>query len=90
LIRTFPGAARVIVDDQSFGTTPTYVKIPANTPVDIEITRPGFKPVTRTVTSTRQYEQVVVRLQPTKPVRRVIRRAPATPAQPAVVDLSNL
>lgn len=90
LIRTYPGSARVVVGDQSFGTTPTYVKIPANTPVDIQITRPGFKPVTRTVTSTRRFDQVFVQLQPTT-MRRVIRPRPArVPVQPAAVDLSNL
>ena len=63
LIRTYPNAALVTVDGRSFGTTPTYVKIPGNTPVEVRITRAGFRPVTRVVTSKSRFEQVFVPLQ---------------------------
>lgn len=66
LIRTYPNAAHVTVDGRSFGTTPTYVKIPANTPVEVHITRPGFRSVTRVVTSKRRFDNVFVPLQRTR------------------------
>jgi hypothetical protein len=73
LIKTYPNAAVVTVGDRSFGTTPTYIKIPGNTPVEVQIVRRGFKPVTRVVTSKRRYDQMFVQLQsehPRKPIRR--------------------
>ena len=63
LIRSVPVAAKVTAGGTYFGTTPTYIKIPANTPVEVTVERPGFKPVKRTVTSKRRYEQVFVPLR---------------------------
>jgi hypothetical protein len=63
LIRTYPIAARVVVGGLYFGTTPTYVKVPANTPVDVQIARRGFKPVTYKLTSKKRTDRVFVRLQ---------------------------
>ncbi|HEX5062141.1 MAG TPA: PEGA domain-containing protein [Kofleriaceae bacterium] len=63
LVRTAPIAARVTVNGRSFGTTPTYVKIPANTPVELVIARPGFKPVKYPFTSKTATDRVFVRLE---------------------------
>ena len=41
LVKTYPIAAQVVVDGRSFGTTPTYVKVPAHVPVEVHITRPA-------------------------------------------------
>jgi hypothetical protein len=64
LVQTYPIAARVTVGNRFFGTTPTYVKIPANTPVDVRIERPGFTPVTYPLVSKARYDRVFLRLKP--------------------------
>jgi hypothetical protein len=66
LVRTWPIAATVKVGGRSFGSTPTYVKIPANTPVQLEIARPGFKPVTYPLISKTAIDRVFVRLERAK------------------------
>ncbi len=63
LVKTVPTAARVTVGDTYVGLTPTYVKVPANTPVELAIERAGFKPVTYPLTSMRPNQRVLVRLQ---------------------------
>lgn len=63
LVKSYPIAARVTVGDRYFGTTPTYIKIPANTPVEVRIERRGFKPVTHPLISKRRTDRVFVRLQ---------------------------
>jgi hypothetical protein len=63
LVRSWPIAATVRVGDRSFGSTPTYVKIPANTPVELVIARPGFKPVTYSLVSKTATDRVFVRLE---------------------------
>jgi hypothetical protein len=63
LIKTYPIAAKVTVGKRSFGTTPTYIKIPANTPVTVHMERDGFKPVTYPLTSRRAGDRVFVRLE---------------------------
>jgi hypothetical protein len=63
LVKTYPIAAKVTVAGRSFGTTPTYIKIPANTPVSVRMERAGFKPVTYPLTSKRPTDRVFVRLQ---------------------------
>ncbi|HEY5947181.1 MAG TPA: hypothetical protein VIV40_16875 [Kofleriaceae bacterium] len=63
LVRTYPIAARVTVGNRAFGTTPTYIKIPANTRVEVKMFRPGFKPVTYPLTSKTATDRVFVRLQ---------------------------
>jgi hypothetical protein len=63
LVKSHPIAARVTVDGRFFGTTPTYVKVPANTEVEIELSRPGFKPVTYSLVSKKRTDRVVVWLQ---------------------------
>ncbi len=63
LVKTYPIAARVTVGDRYFGTTPTYIKIPANTPVEVHIERSGFKPVTYPLISKKRTDRVFVRLQ---------------------------
>ncbi|MBA3455793.1 MAG: PEGA domain-containing protein [Deltaproteobacteria bacterium] len=62
-ITTVPNAAHVKVDGRSFGFTPTYVKVPAFTPVKVNIERPGFKPVVHTVTSKTAADRVTLRLR---------------------------
>jgi hypothetical protein len=62
LVKSYPIAARVTVAGRSFGTTPTYIKIPAHTPVKVRIERAGFKPVTYPLTSKRWNDRVFVRL----------------------------
>jgi hypothetical protein len=52
LFKTYPPAAEVKFNGRSFGTTPTYVRIPGNTPVEIEITRPGYEKLMYKMTST--------------------------------------
>lgn len=66
LVKTYPIAARVTVGDRYFGTTPTYIKIPANTPVEVHIERPGFAPVTYPFVSKTRTDRVFVRLQKRK------------------------
>ena len=63
LIKTYPIAAKVTVGGRYFGTTPTYVKIPANTPVQIKMERAGFKSVMYPLTSRKVGDRVFVRLQ---------------------------
>lgn len=62
LVRTQPIAARVTVGDRYFGTTPTYIKVPAHTPVEVRIERPGFAPVTVPLVSKTRTDRVFVRL----------------------------
>ncbi len=62
-VQTSPIAARVTAGGRAFGTTPTYIKIPAFTPVELHIERPGFAPVTRMMTSKRKLERVFIRLK---------------------------
>jgi hypothetical protein len=62
LVKTYPIAATVTVAGRSFGTTPTYIKIPANTPVMVRMERPGFAPVAYPFTSKRSTDRVFVRL----------------------------
>jgi hypothetical protein len=88
LIKTYPNAAAVTVGDQSFGTTPTYIKIPGNTPVEVTIARPGYAPVTRVVTSKRRYDQVFVQLKSSKP-RKVVRAVPSV-KRTASMNLSDI
>ncbi len=64
LVKTVPTAARVTLGDTYVGTTPTYVKVPANTPVELAIEHAGFKPVTYPLTCKRPNQRVLVRLQP--------------------------
>jgi hypothetical protein len=63
LIKTFPIAAKVTVGNRSFGTTPTYIKIPANTPVRVRMERPGFRVVNYPLTSRSPIDRVFVRLE---------------------------
>lgn len=70
LVKSYPIAARVTVGDRYFGTTPTYIKIPANTPVEVRIERRGFKPVTYPMVSKRRTDRVFVRLQRARARRR--------------------
>jgi hypothetical protein len=62
-VQSYPIAAQVTVGGLSFGTTPTYIKIPANTPVELSIARAGFKPVKQELVSTHRFDRVFVRLQ---------------------------
>jgi hypothetical protein len=63
LIKTYPIAAKVTVGNRSFGTTPTYIKIPSNTRVVVRMERPGFKVVSYPFTSKSPTDRVFVRLQ---------------------------
>ena len=63
LVKTIPIAARVTVGERDFGRTPTFVEVPANTPVELEISRPGFRSVTYPLLSKRPNGRVLVRLQ---------------------------
>jgi hypothetical protein len=63
LVKTYPIAAKVTVGNRSFGTTPTYIKIPANTPIKVRMERPGFKPVVYPFVSKRPFGKVFVKLQ---------------------------
>ncbi|HEY5924328.1 MAG TPA: hypothetical protein VIV11_21775 [Kofleriaceae bacterium] len=65
-VQSYPIAARVTVGGLYFGTTPTYIKIPAHTPVEVNIQRYGFKPVVRPLTSKRPTDRVFVKLQRTR------------------------
>lgn len=63
LVKTVPTAARVTLGDTFVGTTPTYVHVPANTPVELAIEHAGFKPVTYPLISDRPNQRVLVRLE---------------------------
>ncbi len=89
LIKTYPNAATVRVGGRSVGTTPTYIKIPANTPVEIQIAHAGFEPVTRIVTSKRSYDQVSVQLQSIR-ARKPIRRGHPVQTKQGPMNLSDL
>jgi hypothetical protein len=66
LIKTFPVGAVVTVDGRSFGTTPTYAKVPANTPVELHVRRAGYQPIVRKLTSKTPTDRVFLKLAPAK------------------------
>jgi hypothetical protein len=68
-IKTIPNAAKVTFEGRFFGYTPTYVKVPAHTPVKIEVARAGFKPVVHSMTSKSVTDQVTLRLTREKRTR---------------------
>ena len=54
LVKTYPAGAEVKVNGRSYGLSPTYVRVPGNTPTDIEISRAGYETLTHNVTSTQR------------------------------------
>jgi hypothetical protein len=61
-IETQPAGAIVSIDGHRAGTTPTMVKIMGFTTVDIQITKPGFKPTTKKLYSKTAADRVSVKL----------------------------
>jgi hypothetical protein len=90
LIKTYPIAAAVMIGDRSYGTTPTYIKVPANTPVQVRIARVGFKPVTRVVKSKQRFDEVFVPLQRNRARKGARGGQRASAKKQAPKDLSDL
>ncbi|MDQ3334512.1 MAG: PEGA domain-containing protein [Myxococcota bacterium] len=63
LVKTYPNGALVTVNGRSFGTTPTYVKVPAFVPVELHITRAGFPKVVHKLTSKTTTDRVFLVLR---------------------------
>jgi len=63
LITTIPAGAHVTIDGRSFGYTPTYAKVLADTPLEVNLTRPGFAPVVHPFTSKTTRDRVTLRLR---------------------------
>jgi hypothetical protein len=63
LVRSYPSGARVSINDQFAGFAPTYVRIPAFTPVDLDVYKLGFRAASKRITIESLPQQpVVVRL----------------------------
>lgn len=62
-VQTYPIGARVTVNGRSFGTTPTYAKIPANTPVELHVARAGYPAIVHAMTSKTATDRVFLDLR---------------------------
>jgi hypothetical protein len=62
-VQTYPIGARVTVNGRSFGTTPTYAKVPANTPIELHVARAGYPPIVHAMTSKTATDRVFLDLR---------------------------
>jgi len=63
LVRSYPSGAKVSINDRFAGFAPTYVRVPAFTPVDLEVSKVGFRAATKRITIESLPQQpIIVRL----------------------------
>jgi hypothetical protein len=63
LIKTYPNGALVTVNGRSFGTTPTYAKVPAFVPVELRVTKAGYPTIVHKLTSKTTTDRVFLKLR---------------------------
>ena len=63
MVKTYPTGALVTVNGTSFGTTPTFARVPAFTPVELHVTLAGYPPVVHTMTSNTITDRVFLDLR---------------------------